>query len=60
MTKEAVKAGFYETEYGEYPRLQILTIEDRFTGKKPNVPRVDRSVFKRATEEQRERQSELF
>lgn len=60
MTKEAVKAGFYETEYGKYPRLQILTIEDRFAGKKPNIPLVDPSVFKKATEEQREKQSELF
>ena len=41
MTKEAVKAGFYETEYGKYPRLQILTIEDRFAGKKPNIPLVE-------------------
>ncbi len=60
MTKEAVKAGFYETEYGKYPRLQILTIEDLFAGKKPNIPLVDPSVFKKATEEQREKQSELF
>ena len=60
MTREAVKAGFYETEYGKYPRLQILTIEDLFAGKKPNIPLVDPSVFKKAAKEQREKQSELF
>ncbi|MCH7778381.1 MAG: type I glyceraldehyde-3-phosphate dehydrogenase [Gemmatimonadetes bacterium] len=51
MTKEAVKAGFYETEYGRYPKLQILTIEDLFAGKKPNIPLVDPSVFKQAAKE---------
>lgn len=60
MTKEAVKAGFYETEYGKYPRLQILTIEDLFAGKKPDIPLVDPSVFKKAAIEQREKQSDLF
>ena len=38
MKKEAVKAGFYETEYGKFPKIQILTIEDLFTGKKLEMP----------------------
>ncbi len=60
MTTEAVKAGFYETEYGKYPKLQILTIEDLFAGKKPDIPLVDPSVFKKAVQEQRGQQSKLL
>ena len=59
MTKEAVKAGFYETEYGKYPKLQILTIEDLFAGKKPDIPLVDPSVFKKAAKEDAAKQDSL-
>jgi adenine specific DNA methylase Mod len=39
MGTEAVTKGFYHSPLGEdYPRMQILTIEDLFNGKKPNVP----------------------
>jgi len=51
MKTEAVKAGFYETPYGKYPKLQILTIEELFAGKQPNIPLVDPSGFKRAARE---------
>lgn len=34
---EAIKTGFYETLYGKYPRVQILTIAELFAGKQPNV-----------------------
>ena len=47
MKTEAVKAGFYETEYGRYPKLQILTIRDLFEGRKPAIPLVDPSAFKK-------------
>lgn len=59
MTKEAVKAGFYETEYGKYPKLQILTIEDLFAGKQPDIPLVDPSVFKKAAKEDAAKQDSL-
>jgi hypothetical protein len=37
-----VKAGFYETpHHGKVPKLQIFTIADLFTGKKPQIPFVD-------------------
>jgi site-specific DNA-methyltransferase (adenine-specific) len=51
MRTEAVKAGFYETPYGKYPKIQILTIADLFNGKQPNIPLVDPSAFKKAARE---------
>jgi hypothetical protein len=51
MRTEAVKAGFYKTLYGKYPKIQILTIRELFEGKQPNIPLVDASAFKRAAKE---------
>jgi DNA modification methylase len=50
MRTEAVKAGFYKTLYGKYPKLQILTIRELFEGKQPNIPLVE-SSFKKAPKE---------
>ena len=51
MRTEAVKEGFYETLYGKYPKIQILTIRELFEGKQPNIPLVDASAFKKAAKE---------
>jgi DNA modification methylase len=51
MKTEAGKAGFYETEYGKYPKIQILTVSDLFAGKKPDIPLVDTVGFKKAKKE---------
>lgn len=51
MRTEAVKAGYYETIYGKYPKIQILSIEDLFSGKQPNIPLVDSTSFKKAARE---------
>ena len=51
MQTEAVKAGFYETDYGKYPKLQIFTIEDLLSGKKPQLPLLDPTAFKKAQRE---------
>jgi adenine specific DNA methylase Mod len=56
MRKEAVREGYYETGYGKYPKIQILTINDLFEGKKPGIPLVDSSVFRKAAVEQRHKQ----
>jgi site-specific DNA-methyltransferase (adenine-specific) len=48
MKTEAVKTGFYETEFGKYPKIQILTIKELFEGRKPAIPLVDPTAFKRA------------
>lgn len=60
MEKEAIKAGFYETAYGKFPKLQIVTIEDLFNGKKPQLPLVDTSQFKKAAKEDTSKQGNLF
>jgi site-specific DNA-methyltransferase (adenine-specific) len=51
MKTEAVKVGFYETLYGKYPKIQILTISELFEGKQPNIPLVDPSAFRKAAKE---------
>src|SRR6185437_8036050 len=51
MRTEDVKAGYYETIYGKYPKIQILTIRELFEGKQPNIPLVDSSAFKKAPKE---------
>jgi len=51
MRTEAIKAGSYETVYGKYPKIQILTIAELFAGKKPDIPLVDASAFKKAAKE---------
>jgi site-specific DNA-methyltransferase (adenine-specific) len=51
MKTEAVKAAYYETLYGKYPKIQILTIADLFEGKQPNIPLVDSAAFKKAPKE---------
>ncbi len=49
MISEAAAKGLYrsETFFRDYPRLQILTIEELLSGKKPDVPNLV-SPFKRA------------
>ncbi len=59
MRTEAVKAGFYETLYGKYPKIQILTIADLFSGKQPNIPLVDSATFKKAPRENVDEQHDL-
>jgi DNA modification methylase len=51
MPTEAVKAGYYESLYGKYPKIQILTISELFEGKQPNIPLVDSASFKKAAKE---------
>ena len=60
MEIEAVKAGYYVTEHGKFPKIQILTIADMFAGKKPQLPWVDPASFRKAAEELREKQERLF
>lgn len=60
MRKEAIKEGFYETLYGKYAKIQILTIADLFSGKQPNIPLVDAPAFKKPPKEAKEQQTLLF
>ena len=59
MRTEAVKTGLYETLYGKYPKIQILTIQELFDGKQPNIPLVDASAFKKAPKESQGHQDKL-
>ena len=61
MQTEAVKAGFYSTPYhGNIPKIQILTIAELFAGKKPQIPFLDPSTFRRARQEETPQQEPLF
>jgi type I restriction enzyme M protein len=48
---EAVKESFYETSYGRYSRLQIVTVEQLLTINKPTIPVIDSSGVKKAARE---------
>ncbi len=45
MKTEAASAGVLDTPFGKFARLQILTIEDLFAGKKPAMPPEDPAAF---------------
>ena len=60
MKKEAIGEGFYKTEYGEYPKIQILTVADLFNGKRPDMPWIDPTVFRKAKREDRAQQQKLL
>jgi site-specific DNA-methyltransferase (adenine-specific) len=59
MKTEAVKAGAYETLYGKYPKIQILTIAELFAGTQPKIPLIDPSSFKKAAKEGQGDQKQL-
>jgi len=65
MAKEALSAGFYEaTHYvgREYPRIQILTIDELLSDKKLLYPRLKEVTFKQAERKtkSRDKQATLF
>ncbi|MGB8898285.1 MAG: site-specific DNA-methyltransferase [Methylocella sp.] len=60
MVTQAAAAGFYKAEYGQFPKIQIVTVEQHFGPSNPlHLPWQDTSVFKRAKREKTEKQSEL-
>jgi hypothetical protein len=61
MRTEAVKTGFYESpHHGKFAKIQILTIEQLFAGKKPEIPFVDPTAFKAAPKEDTSKQGQLL
>lgn len=42
MVKEAASAGFFETPFGQFPRMQIVTVEQLLEGKNPKLPPQER------------------
>lgn len=60
MEKEAASAGFYMLGERQYPRLQIITVEQALAGAKPAIPLVDAgAAFKRAARENTSKQPKL-
>lgn len=60
MEKEAASAGFYTLGERQYPRLQIITVEQALAGMKPAIPLIDTgAAFKRAAREQTGNQPKL-
>jgi site-specific DNA-methyltransferase (adenine-specific) len=61
MLREAAAAGFFETSFGQHPKIQILTIAGLLAGQKPDLPSPGRGEgFKRAPRESGlEKQSKL-
>lgn len=60
VNKEAISSGFYDSQfYGQFPKIQILTIEELLNGAKLLYPQIGSTTFKRATR-QSKNQSEQF
>ena len=62
MKKEAVSAGYYDSQFGAFPKIQILTIEDLLDEKEgPRYPDMARGGlnFKKAKKEKKD-QPKLF
>lgn len=60
MKKEALSAGFYSSQFGDFPKIQILTIEELLDGKKLLYPHMNVATFKRAERQTKTQQHGLF
>jgi site-specific DNA-methyltransferase (adenine-specific) len=63
MAREAAIAGYYEPEYfpgRKFPRIQILTMEDPFAGKRVERPELSPSGVKQAERKTKQQQTQLF
>ena len=63
MQKEAVSAGYYDSQFGAFPKIQILTVEDLLNGTEgPRYPDMARGGlnFKKAKKEKGKDQPKLF
>ena len=53
MVKEAASAGFFKTPFGQFPRIQITTVEQLLEGKTLKLPPQERGGgYKQAAREQ--------
>lgn len=62
MERDAAAVGVWENEYTgrKHPRLQIITLEELFQNKRPDIPWVDTTVAKKAKREDTKKQGKLF
>jgi DNA methylase len=54
MRREAAKAGFYRSPWGNHPRLQLLTVRELLEGKGIDYPRLTNVTFRTAPRVRRE------
>jgi site-specific DNA-methyltransferase (adenine-specific) len=60
MIAQAASAGFYKTDYGQFPKIQIVTIAQLFTPSNPiQMPWQDTSAFRKTKKENTEKQNEM-
>ena len=60
MVTQAAAAGFYVTDYGSFPKIQIVTVEQLFQPSNPlRIPWQDTSVFKETKREKPDLQNKL-
>jgi hypothetical protein len=52
--------GPYVTNFGQFSKIQILTVADLISGKKPLIPLVDMSYFKKVLKEDTSQQGSLI
>lgn len=60
MVREAAASGFYETGGKKFPKVQMLTAEELFAEKRPQVPFGFTEGFKVAKKEKQTKQGSLF
>ena len=62
MLTEAAAAGFYESEFWrrKFPRVQIITIEEMLSGKRPDIPWGKAPFAKAPTEKEKAEQEALL
>ena len=60
MVTQAAAAGFYVTDYGSFPKIQIVTVEQLFQPSNPlRIPWQDTSIFKETKREKPDLQNKL-
>lgn len=59
MRKEAASAGFYESSWGEHPRMQLVTVGELLEGKKLDTPPLHQAdrTFKKAPRKSEEHEA---
>jgi site-specific DNA-methyltransferase (adenine-specific) len=60
MKTEAASAGFIDTPFGQYPRIQIATINDLLSGKPPRLPPQEVGAGYRRAELEQKSQGKLL
>jgi len=60
MKTEAASAGFFDTPFGKFPRIQIATVDDLLEGKLPRLPPQEVGAGYRRAEREEQAQKKLL